>query len=122
MKSNIKKTDHGIFVEVIGTVDYETQVAFKTDLDEILKECRNNDSIPRKIIFDFHHLEFVGSSGITSFVQTLKDFNTKSPIKPGFQNVRNEFKKIIQAFDQEALFDFMEEESYLPESKKRFSH
>ena len=55
-------------------------------------------------------LEFVGSSGISSFVQTLKEFTAVAQTKPRYCNVKSEFRRIIKAFDEEDLFQFYETE------------
>ena len=58
------------------------------------------------MIFDLGQLQFVGSSGISAFIQALRDFNGRAPIRPRYTNVRNEFKKIIVAFDDSGTFEF----------------
>ena len=98
-----------------GKLDFETHIPFREDLSRIIRNAKS-DSTPSKIIFNFERLEFVGSSGISSFVQTLKEFNAVSPSRPQYHNVRSEFKRVIKAFDEEALFDFFDET--LPSGKK----
>jgi hypothetical protein len=43
-------------------------------------------------------------------VQTLKDFNRRSPTKPRYCNVGSEFQKVIRAFDDNEEFDFYDTE------------
>ncbi len=105
MKTLIKKTDDAIVVSLDGKIDHEAQAPFRENLARILRNART-DEIPKKIIFDFKQLEFVGSSGISSFVQTLKEFNASASVKPQYFNVRSEFQKIIRAFDEQEPFDF----------------
>jgi len=111
MKTKFKFTQDAIYVNVEGLVDYETQAPFKENLDKILRK-QKTDETPRKIIFDFENLEFVGSSGITSLVQTLRDFNTLCDEKPVYQNLKSEFQKIFKAFEGPQDFDFLENELF----------
>lgn len=115
MKTQMKKIGDTIFVSLNGRLDFETHIPFREDLSRIIKHA-NTDSTPSKIIFNFEKLEFVGSSGISSFVQTLKEFNAISPSRPQYHNVRSEFKRVIKAFDEDALFDFFDE--LMPSGKK----
>lgn len=72
------------------------------------REAAGTDSTPKKIIFNLERLEFVGSSGIASFVQTLRDFNANAPSKPVYCNVKSEFKRVIRAFDETGNFEFID--------------
>jgi anti-anti-sigma factor len=109
MKTEIKKNGDTIVVSMNGKLDFETTIPLREDLGKILRQTQG-DSAAKKIIFSFENLEFVGSSGISSFVQTLKDFNASSPLKPRFCHVGSEFRRVIKAFDEEQLFDFYENE------------
>ncbi len=72
------------------------------------QDATATDSTPKKIIFNLERLEFVGSSGIASFVQTLRDFNANAPSKPVYCNVKSEFKRVIRAFDETGNFEFID--------------
>ena len=109
MKTQIKKSGDTIIVEVNGKLDYETQQPFKEDLRKLIQGSKS-DSVPTQIIFNLQKLEFVGSSGISNFVQTLKDFNRSSPVKPRYCHVGTEFQKVIRAFDEQDEFDFYDTE------------
>lgn len=107
MKSQIKKVGEAIVVQVDGKLDYETQDAFKERLRELAQERKaKTDSVPTQVIFNMEKLEFVGSSGITQYIQTLKDFAQKTDQKAKILNASSEFKKVMKAFDEEALFEF----------------
>lgn len=67
-----------------------------------------DDRAPRKIIFNLEKLEFVGSSGIASFVQTLREFNASAPSQPLYCNVRSEFKRVFKAFGDADQFEFLD--------------
>lgn len=109
MKTQIKKQGDMIVVSLDGRLDFETFVPLREDLTKLMDESQQ-DSVPKKIIFNFEKLEFVGSSGISSFVQTLRDFNANSLTKPRYCHVKSEFKKIIKAFDENDLFEFYDSE------------
>ncbi|MBU6374504.1 MAG: STAS domain-containing protein [Bdellovibrionales bacterium] len=109
MKTQIKKSDGAIVVEVNGKLDFETQQPFKEDLRKIIQQSKT-DSVPTQVIFNLKKLEFVGSSGISNFVQTLKDFNQRAGVKPRYCHVGSEFQKIIRAFDEQDEFDFYDTE------------
>ncbi len=115
MKSKIQKQGDTIIVSVNGKIDYETQEPFKEDLARIAKQNKS-DATPSKIIFNMENLEFVGSSGITQFIQTLKDFGAKTDQKARIINASSEFKKVMRAYDDSALFEF-EEQARAPATK-----
>jgi anti-anti-sigma factor len=106
MKTNIKKAGDTIVVSMDGRLDFETNAPLREELSKLVRPNRT-DSVPKKIIFDLENLEFVGSSGISSFVQTLKDFNASVAEKPKYCNVRSEFRRVMNAFDNEGeTFEF----------------
>jgi anti-anti-sigma factor len=109
MKTEIKKTGDTIIVSMNGRLDFETHVPLREDLTKLIDQNEKN-AVPSKIIFNFEKLEFVGSSGISSFVQLLKDFNSASSTRPRYCNVKSEFRKIIKAFDVAEIFEFHESE------------
>ena len=110
MKTHIKKNGDTIVVQMDGKLDYETTEPLRAELSKIIRNTKT-DSVAKKIIVNMEGLEFVGSSGISSFIQTLKEFNAMAPEKPRYCNVRNEFKKVIKAFDEEAQFEFHDSEA-----------
>ncbi len=122
MKSQIKKVGESIVVQVDGKLDYETQDAFKESLRELASKKKNSaktDSVPTEIIFNMEKLEFVGSSGITQYIQTLKDFAQKTDQKAKILNASSEFKKVMKAFDDEEVFEFDESHAGPRKSSKQ---
>lgn len=137
MKTRIKKEGNTTIVTLEGKLDFETHLPLRESLAQLIGEEKSyktvgvharssedtstsaneisseerKDQTPKKIIFNLEKLEFVGSSGITSFVQTLKDFNSVAPSKPVYTNVKSEFKRVIKAFDETNQFEFIEPSS-----------
>ena len=116
MKTQIKKIGDTIIVSMDGKLDFETAVPLREDLNRIARQAKG-DCVPKKVIFNFENLDFVGSSGISSFVQTLKEFNATIPSKPRYCHVKSEFRRVIKAFDEEAVFEFYDNEE---RAKKSF--
>lgn len=109
MKSQIKKVGESIVVQIDGKLDYETQDSFKESLRELAskkKSSSKTDSVPTEIIFNMEKLEFVGSSGITQYIQTLKEFAQRTDQKAKILNASSEFKKVMKAFDENEVFEF----------------
>lgn len=122
MKTKIRKDGDTLIINFGGRLSYETQEPLREDLVKISKaiaQAAKMDTASKKIIFDLGGLEFVGSSGIASFVQALRNFNKDAPSRPRYCNVRSEFQKIIRAFDEEASFEIYETEDA---AKKSFDH
>jgi len=109
MKTEIKRTGDTIVVNMDGRLDFDTYLPLRENLSKLAR-TENTDSTPKKIIFNLENLEFVGSSGITSFVQTLKEFNTSAATRPRYCNVKSEFCRIIKAFDETDVFQIYENE------------
>ena len=109
MKTKIIRTGDTVIVTITGHLSFESQEPLKSNLHRLIDETKT-DTVAKKVIFNLEDLEFVGSSGISTFVQTLKDFNAKSPVKPRYCNVKSEFQKVIRAFDDDRLFEFYDDE------------
>ena len=108
---------HTIVIEMQGTLHFEGQDPFKEELDHLLKETQR-DQVAKQIVFDMGELEFVGSCGISHFVDSLRDFNRKAPVRPVFRHVGSEFRRIMEVFDEEELFNFLDQPNHsYPRSK-----
>jgi anti-anti-sigma factor len=116
MKTQVKKIGDTLIVSMDGKLDFETSMPLREELSKVIRETRT-DSSPKKIIFNLEKLDFVGSSGISNFVQTLREFNQASPIKPRYCHVKSEFQKVIKAFDESDAFQFYDNED---RAKKSF--
>ena len=117
MKARVKSTDRSIVISIDGKVDYESQDQVCATINHTI-ERNKKDQAAKKIIVNFKNLEFVGSSGITQFVQSLKQIHHETDVTPKYCGVRSEFQKIIKAFDEENQFDFYEDDSLVKRSGK----
>lgn len=103
MKTEIKRDGEIVTVEVTGMLSFGSSEPLRSQLTKML-----SDTTAKKIVFNLERLEFVGSSGISSFIHTLKEFNNRSEIRPEYHNVKSEFKKLIKSMDETQSFDFLE--------------
>lgn len=88
-----------------GMIDYEGQDPFREQMQKLVKKIKT-DTASKRLIFNLQDLEFVGSSGITNFIQTLKEVNSSmTGNRPVYRQVRTEFQKLIRAFDEDASFE-----------------
>ena len=86
-----------------GFLDFETSLCFEKNH---LSEAVNG----KKVIFEFSQLEFVGSCGLISFVQTLYQFCRQHQPRPRFVGVNPEFVKFMEArgFGSDDFYESME--------------
>ena len=93
MKAQIRVDALGnITVHIEGSLDYEKHSYLKKELEEIIK--KNPSST---ITLDLHKMDFIGSSSIGPFVNTLVDVNKNgNPIK--LTNVKKEFLRIFKTY------------------------
>lgn len=98
MKAQIRTDSLGnITVHMNGGLDYENSLPLRTELQELTK-----DNPASTITIDMHALDFVGSSGIGIFVETLEILNkNKSQIK--LSNVKTEFIKVFKLYNFDAF-------------------
>ena len=117
MKARIRNTDESIIISIDGKIDYETQDEVCGLINRILSNSKT-DPASRNIVLNLQNLEFVGSSGITQFVQSLKAIHHHTDVVPKYCGVRSEFRKIMKAFDEENEFDFYDDEALLRKNGK----
>lgn len=102
MKAQIRTDSQGnITIHMNGGLDYENSLPLRQEL-QVLTEQNPASTIT----LDLHSLDFVGSSGIGIFVETLQILNkNKAQIK--LSNVKNEFIKVFKLYNFDA-FKLME--------------
>lgn len=104
MKAQIHTDSQGnITVHMTGGLDYENSIPLRQELQEL------SDRNPAcKITLDLHGVDFVGSSGIGIFVETLNLLNkNREQIK--LSNVKTEFLKVFKLYNLDA-FKLIEQE------------
>ena len=104
MKAQIRTDSIGnITIHMRGGLNYENSVPFRQELEELIIE--NPKSI---ITLDMHFLDFVGSSGISTFVQTIKELNIDQT-KVRLSNVKKEFIRVFKLYDTEILASIIDD-------------
>jgi anti-anti-sigma factor len=110
MKAKLSSLEDSLIISIDGKVDYETQDEVCNFINTTI-ERNQRDQTAKQIIVNLKNLEFVGSSGITQFVQSLKSIHSDTHFTPKYCGVRSEFQKIMKAFDEENEFDFYDDAS-----------
>ncbi len=86
-----------ITIQMKGVLDYENTLPFREELNQMSK--KNPTCI---ITLDMQALEFVGSSGIGHFVETLKILNEKNSLIK-LANVKSEFLRVFKLYEGSSL-------------------
>lgn len=89
MQARIARQGEIVIVHLSGRVDVETAEPFR---EACLKHL-----VRERVVFDFRHLSFVGSSGILPFLETMQDFAKGSSYGFKFSGVGSEFRKVFAA-------------------------
>ena len=106
MKANILRDAMGnITVQMEGDLDYEHSNPLRAELKGLAAE-----NPQARITVDLGGVDFVGSSGICHFVETVQTINTgkQNHNKMSLSNVSGEFKKIFRLYnidERELIFD-----------------
>ncbi len=89
MEAKITKAADVTVVALSGYMNFETTLPFrKTCFDSLLN---------KSLIFDLRALSFVGSSGLTSFVEVIREFRKTSGAPVKFCGMSNEFRRLFWA-------------------------
>ena len=98
MEANISTDTHGNFtIHMKGGLSYDN---IKQLQDEI--SIMNNKCPHSRVTLDMDGVDFVGSTGISHFVQTLNILNSrKKDIK--LSNVKSEFMKVFKLYSLSAM-------------------
>jgi len=109
VKANILRDAYGdIIIQMQGDLAFEHSIPLRKQLSDLI------DNNPQsKITVDFAGIDFVGSSGICHFIETLslinKDKADHAKIK--VSNISSDFQKVLRLFSKEEaefLFDHMD--------------
>ena len=107
MKANVLRDALGnITIYMQGDLDYEYSLPFR---DELKNMAKNNPNA--KITVDLGAVEFIGSSGICHFVETIQTLNRlhkgTNPIR--VSNTTHEFNRIFRLYTQSEAEVFWDE-------------
>lgn len=105
MKANILRDAMGnIIVQMQGDLGYENSMPLRNELKQLAQENPHS-----KITIDLGGVDFVGSSGICHFVESVQLINKDiQERRVGLSNVSQEFRKIFRLFsieEAELLWD-----------------
>src|SRR5690606_17462957 len=78
-----------IVVRLSGRLDVEATEPFR-------RACANYLA-GKRVVFDFHSLSFVGSSGILPFLKIMQEFAARNAGAFKFSGVGSEFRKLLAA-------------------------
>jgi anti-sigma B factor antagonist len=83
-----------ITIYMNGDLSYDYNARLKKEIIDI------SNQHPHSIItLDMHSLDFVGSSGISKFVELLKDLKKKNSSKYKLSNIKSEFLKVFEIYN-----------------------
>lgn len=116
MKSKISQTGEFTLIEISGYLDFENANPVAQSIEVLYKDNKN-----AKVIIDLSGLEFVGSSGISNFVKSLRSFN-RLRMKPAYCGMKSEFVRLFRAFEEGNPFDIWPEMALAKDSAiKRYA-
>lgn len=87
MQAQIYKKDNIVIINLSGLVDIETSQAFR---EICLKKISDE-----KVVLNLSDLNFVGSTGIVPFIETIKLLKQKNKNNIKMCKVKSEFKRIF---------------------------
>jgi len=94
MKANVLRDANGnIIVHMQGDLNYDHSLPLRAELQNIANSNPNS-----KITIDLGAIDFVGSSGICHFVETVKYLKENRKANVSLSNVKPEFLKIFRLF------------------------
>jgi anti-anti-sigma factor len=84
-----------LVVTLSGTMDFDKAFEFRK------KSLRH--FIQNKVVFSLKNLNFVGSTGMSSFVETIAEISQKNPNGIGLCEVGLEYKRLLEPYFNEKL-------------------
>lgn len=101
MKALIRQEGDVFVIHLKGKVDFDSTEPFR---NTVLSHLTN-----QKVVFNLHELDFVGSNGITPFVETLVELSHIGESAIHFCNMSTEFQRIFEASGIRGLKIFEDE-------------
>lgn len=89
MRARVQTQGEVTVVDLEGRIDFETSAPFR----KVCMESWAN----RKLVFNLSNLSFVGSHGITDFVQTIEVLSEKSDPTVKICGLSSEFRRIFES-------------------------
>ena len=83
-----------ITIYMNGDLSYDYNTRLRKEIIDI-----SNQHPHSTITLDMHSLDFVGSSGISKFVELLKDLKKKNSSKYKLSNIKSEFLKVFEIYN-----------------------
>lgn len=94
MKANVLRDANGnIIVHMQGDLNYDHAAPLRQELETIAKKNPNSN-----MTIDLGAIDFVGSSGICHFVETVKWLKENRKANVSLSNVKPEFLRIFKLF------------------------
>lgn len=91
MKAYVRKNENNVYIiDLKGKVDFASAEPFR-------ETCINNLT-QKNIVFNLKGLDFVGSDGLSSFMDTLKELKKHSSLK--FCCVGSEFMRFFNTYKE----------------------
>ena len=84
-----------------GYIDFETTNKYESSIRDFVV---SNEG--KGLIFDLEYLNFVGSSGVSTFIKMLAALNHVQP-RPKYLNVSGDFLRLFKAFQGTIPFEFV---------------
>jgi anti-sigma B factor antagonist len=112
MNANVLRDALGnITIQMSGDLDYENSMPLRRELNELSTENPHS-----KITVDLGGVDFVGSSGICHFVETIQIINKDKheSSKVSLSNVSTDFRKVFKLYtaeEAELIWDEMDMDS-----------
>jgi anti-sigma B factor antagonist len=105
MKANILRDAQGnIVVQMEGDLNYEHSIPLRQELNQLVTRNPNTS-----ITIDLSGIDFVGSSGICHFVETLKMIQLEKNKILKLSNVQGEFVRVFKLYSLDEA-DFLAEQ------------
>jgi anti-anti-sigma factor len=95
MEAKISRDGEIWVVHLKGFLDFESVAPFRQTCLQHLRD--------KKVIFNLGDLNFVGSSGITTFVETIKELKDGAEQIPKFCGLSAEFRRVFVANELEKV-------------------
>lgn len=103
MDARIQFEEDIVIVKLSGVLDFDKAFEFRQKSLRYLLE--------KKVVFSLEELSFVGSTGMSSFVETLAEISKKNPNGLRVCNVGLEYKRLLEPYFNEKfqLFSNLEQ-------------